>query len=135
MPIYERRITKQQFMHAFGFVAKPVALRDIFQDLTHDESAPTNLNVKAIDDRFKYAMECEDAKILVTSETNHLRIKVTTSKSFWLKLLRSTWPKTSVLPVMKDAKGSSCTSPKQLASKIYTNGVKKEYLLGPTCHQ
>ena len=31
--------------------------------------------------------------------------------------------------------GSSCTLLKQLASKIYTNGLKKEYPLGPMCHQ
>ena len=28
--VYDRRITKKQFMQSFGFVAKPVALRTIF---------------------------------------------------------------------------------------------------------
>ena len=83
MPIYEKRITKQQFMHAFGFVAKPVALRAIFQDLTRDASAPTNLNVKAFDDRFKYAMECEDAAILVDLRNQPPENQTDTFKDFF----------------------------------------------------
>ena len=83
MPIHAKRITKQQFMHAFGFVAKPVTLRAIFQDLRRDESAPTNLNVKAIDDRFKYAMDCEDAAILVDLRNQLPENQTDTFKDFF----------------------------------------------------
>ena len=34
VPVYERRITKKQFMHCFGFIENPVALRAIFKELT-----------------------------------------------------------------------------------------------------
>ena len=33
-PLYERKITKKEFKHVFGFVTNPVALRAIFRDLT-----------------------------------------------------------------------------------------------------
>ena len=54
-PIYERRITKQQFMQDFGFVANSVAHRT----MKCDQLAPKDLSVKAIDDRFQYAMQSE----------------------------------------------------------------------------
>ena len=38
-PIYERRITKKQFLESFGFVHGSVALRAISRDLTGDQSA------------------------------------------------------------------------------------------------
>ena len=63
--MYERRITKQQFMQAFGFVAMSIALRAVFRELKGDKSAPINLTVKAIDDPFQYAMQCEGTGILV----------------------------------------------------------------------
>ncbi|XP_064646150.1 uncharacterized protein LOC135499336 [Lineus longissimus] len=65
VPIYERRITKQNFIKAFGFVADSVALRAIFSQLTRDNSAPVNLNSQEIDERFKFAMLSEDAGIMV----------------------------------------------------------------------
>lgn len=52
-------------MQSFGFVAKPVALHAIFRELKRDQSAPTNLTEKEIDSRFQYAMQCEDAGIVV----------------------------------------------------------------------
>lgn len=64
-PLYERRITKQHFHKAFGFVADPVALRAIFSELTSDNSAPVNLSAGEIDERFLYAMLCEDTEIMV----------------------------------------------------------------------
>ena len=64
-PKYERRITKKQFMHAYGFVGDDVALRAIFRDLTGDQSAPANLTESEIDKRFAHAMLCEDPAIIV----------------------------------------------------------------------
>ena len=65
IPVYERRITKKQFMYAFGFIGNPVALRAIFKELTGDQSAPANLNQSEIDKRFTYAMLSEDPGIVV----------------------------------------------------------------------
>jgi hypothetical protein len=56
VPIYERRITKREFMNAFGFVSKPVALRGIFCELTGDKSAASSANESEIDRRFQYAV-------------------------------------------------------------------------------
>lgn len=64
-PIYERRVTKKQFMRGFGFVGSPVALRAIFRDLTGDQSAASTLLQSEIDRRFAHAMLSEDASILV----------------------------------------------------------------------
>ena len=64
-PVYERQITKRNFQRAFGFVADPVALRAIFKQLTGDNSAPSNLNEKEIDERFRFAMLSEDSGIMV----------------------------------------------------------------------
>jgi hypothetical protein len=65
IPVYERRITKKQFMSAFGFIGNAVALRAIFKELTGDQSAPANLNQSEIDKRFTYAMLSEDLGIVV----------------------------------------------------------------------
>ena len=65
VPVYERRITKKQFMHCFGFIENPVALRAIFKELTGDQSAPANLNQSEIDKRFAHAMLSEDPDIIV----------------------------------------------------------------------
>ena len=37
-PVYERRITKRQFLESFGFIGNPVALRAIFRELTRDHA-------------------------------------------------------------------------------------------------
>ena len=42
IPVYEKRITKRQFMHAFGFIGSPVGLRAIFKELTGDQSKGTD---------------------------------------------------------------------------------------------
>lgn len=47
--VYERRINKKQFMHAFGFIGNPVTLRAIFKGLIGDQSEPANLNQSEID--------------------------------------------------------------------------------------
>lgn len=65
IPVYEKRITKRQFMHAFGFIGSPVGLRAIFKELTGDQSAPANLNQSEIDKRFAHAMLSEDPGIVV----------------------------------------------------------------------
>ena len=64
-PYYEKKITKREFKHNFGFVGSPVALRAIFRDLTNDKSSANSFNEKEIDLRFEYAILCEDASILV----------------------------------------------------------------------
>lgn len=48
-PVYERCITKKNFMHAFGFVGNCVALIAIFRGLSGDHSAGTNLSESKID--------------------------------------------------------------------------------------
>ncbi|KAJ8043646.1 hypothetical protein HOLleu_10835 [Holothuria leucospilota] len=81
-PIYERRITKQQFHRAFGFVADPVALRAIFSELTGDNSAPVNLSSREMDERFSYAMLCEDTEIMVNRHQSPDKKKETFSVFF-----------------------------------------------------
>ena len=65
IPIYKRRITKREFMNAFGFVSNPVALRGIFRELTGDKAATSSANESEIDRRFQYAVLSEDPGILV----------------------------------------------------------------------
>jgi hypothetical protein len=64
MPTYIRRITKREFSNAYGFVTNRVTLRNIFRTLTSDQSAATSLTEKQVDDRFQYAMLCEEPDIL-----------------------------------------------------------------------
>ena len=54
-PIYEKKITKREFKHTFGFVGRPVVLQAIFRDLTNDNSGANPLNEKEIDLRFEHA--------------------------------------------------------------------------------
>ena len=63
VPIYERRITKREFINAFGFVSNPVTLRGIYHKLTGDQSAASSVNESEIDRRFKYAVLSEDPGI------------------------------------------------------------------------
>lgn len=65
IPIYERRITKREFMNTFGFVSNPVTLRGIFRELTGDQSAASSVSESEIDQRFKYAVLSEDPGLLV----------------------------------------------------------------------
>ena len=83
IPVYERRITKKHFMQAFGFVVKPVALRAIFRELKGDQSAPANLSERELDSRFQYAMQCEDAGILVDLRNQSPEKKKDTFKEFF----------------------------------------------------
>ena len=72
-PVYERRITKKKFMHAYGFVGDSVALRAIFRELTGDQSSQTTLSESEIDNRFSHAMLCEDPGIV--TDLRHLSPK------------------------------------------------------------
>jgi hypothetical protein len=65
VPIYERRITKREFLNSFGFVADPFAMRGIFRELTRDQSAASSMSEREIDKRFNYAVLSEDPGILV----------------------------------------------------------------------
>ena len=65
IPIYERRITKREFMNTFGFVSNPVTLRGIFRELTGDQSAASSVSESEIDQIFKYAVLSKDPGILV----------------------------------------------------------------------
>ena len=62
VPIYERRITKREFINTFGFVLNLVALR---AKLTGDQSAASSVSESEIHQRFNYAMFSEDPGILV----------------------------------------------------------------------
>ena len=64
IPVYERRTTKKEFMKTYSSVAPPHVLKEMFQNLTNDNSADLNLNAKEINDRLKFALLCGDANIL-----------------------------------------------------------------------
>ena len=63
-PSFERRITKQVFHNAYGKVASSDALRSIFQDLTGDQSAASNLSQKEADERFQFALLSAEDELL-----------------------------------------------------------------------
>ena len=51
-------------MNAYGFVTNGVTLRNIFPTLTSDQSAVTSLTEKQVNERFQYAVLCEEPEIL-----------------------------------------------------------------------
>ena len=64
IPVYERRITKKEFMNTYSFAAPRHVLREIFQNLTNDNSADINLDTKEINERLKFALMCGDPNML-----------------------------------------------------------------------
>ena len=67
IPIYHTRQMRREFSMKFGSVAnaKPVYLREIYRQLTHDASAPINIATSEIDERAKLLLEMQDADIVV----------------------------------------------------------------------
>ena len=63
-PIYERRITKKAFRHAYGFITSGFVARSMFRELTDDKSMPLNLSEEEIEKRFQYSLRCEDTSII-----------------------------------------------------------------------
>ncbi|XP_014674480.1 PREDICTED: uncharacterized protein LOC106814652 [Priapulus caudatus] len=87
-PVFERRITKREFMRAYGFVSQRVALRSIFKNLTGDQSAAHDTDEKAIDKRFQVALLCEDPGIVVDLRTVKLPNQRDTFATFFAETER-----------------------------------------------
>ena len=65
IPSYERRITKREFKNAFGFFAPSYILRNIFKNLTNDQSAAHDFNEAEIDRRLEFSLMTGDEGIMV----------------------------------------------------------------------
>ena len=73
IPVYHTCQMKQEFQQKFAAVAnaKPVFLREMYKQLTHDASASENFTTADIDERARLLLDMQDPKVVVDLRDNN----------------------------------------------------------------